>query len=60
VKKLFMNKNLWATIFLIFSILMAVWFSVIKESYLLSLLFCVCELNAVAFFFCSTSVITLG
>jgi hypothetical protein len=60
VKKLFIDRNLWATVFLLFSIVMAVWFSVIKESYLMSLLFCVCELNAVAFFFCNTSVITLG
>lgn len=60
VKKLFIAKNLWASVFLIFSIIMALWFSLIQESYLLSLLFCVFELNAVAFFFCKTSVISLN
>ncbi len=52
VKKLFLAKNLYASCFLILSIVLALWFSLIKQSYIWSLVFCVCELNAVAFYFC--------
>lgn len=59
VKKLFLAKNLYASLFLIISILCALWFSVIAQSYLLSLLFCVFELNSILYFFCNTSAVSL-
>lgn len=52
VKKLFLAKNLYASILMIFSVLMALWFSTIVKSYIWSLVFCALELNSVAFFFC--------
>ena len=54
IKKLFLAKNLYATILLIFSIVMALWFSTITKSYIWSLVFCACELNSVAFYFCQS------
>lgn len=59
VKKLFLQKNLYASIFLITSILCALWFSLIRESYILSLVFCIFELNSILFFFCNTSAVNL-
>ena len=59
VKKLFMQQNLYASIVLITSILGAIWFSMIQQSYLMSILMCVIELNAVMFYFCKTSAVSL-
>ena len=60
VKKLFLKENIYASLLLILSVTGAVWFSVIQKSYLMSLLFCILELNAVLFFFCKTSAISLS
>ena len=60
IKKLFVEKNLVASIVLIASILLSLWFSMIMGSYLLSLLFCVMQLNAILYFFCKTSAFNLG
>ena len=60
VKNLFLAQNLYASILLIFSICGSLWFSVIQEAWVMSLLFCILELNAVLFFFCKTSAISLS
>ena len=60
MKKLFIAKNLVASSLLIFSVLMALWFSLIVQSYVWSLVWCFCELNAIIFFFCNTSAISIG
>lgn len=56
VKNLFVDKNLYASIALFASILLALWFGLVERSYLWSLLFCLVELNAVLFFFCKTGI----
>ena len=56
VKNLFIDKNLYASIVLLSSIVLALYFSLIEKSYLWSLLFCVIELNSVMYFFCNAGV----
>ena len=56
VKNLFVDKNLYASITLIVSILLSLWFSLVEKSYIWSLLFCLVELNAVLYFFCKTGI----
>ena len=56
VKNLFVGKNLKASIVLISSILLSLWFSLVHQSYVWSLLFCVIELNAVLYFFCDSGI----
>jgi len=56
IKNLFVDKNLYASIALIVSIVLALWCGLIERSYLWSLLFCLVELNAVLFFFCKTGI----
>jgi len=56
VKKLFVDKNLIATIVLLSSIVLSLYFSLIEESYIWSLIFCIAELNAMLFFFCKTGI----
>lgn len=56
IKNLFVDRNLYASIALIASILLSLWFSLIERSYIWSLLFCLIELNAVLFFFCNTGI----
>ena len=58
-KKLFQSKNLIATSCLIVSIILSVYFSMISKSGLLSLIFCIVQLNAILYFFCRTSAINL-
>ena len=58
MKKLFIEKNLYASIFLILSIILALWFSLIMPSYILSIVFCICELNAILFYFCNTTAVS--
>lgn len=58
MKKLFIQKNLYASLFLIVSILCALYFSVINPKYLWSLIFCIFELNAVLFYFFNTTAIS--
>ena len=59
IKKLFEAKNLIASCVLFSSILLSLWFSMIMGSYLMSLLFCVMQLNAIMYFFCKTSAVNL-
>ena len=56
VKNLFVDRNLYASVALIASILLSLWFSLVERSYIWSLLFCLIELNAVLFFFCKTGI----
>mmetsp|Transcript_39458 Transcript_39458/g.51647 ORF Transcript_39458/g.51647 Transcript_39458/m.51647 type:complete len:194 (-) Transcript_39458:205-786(-) len=56
IKNLFVDKNLYASIALIASILLSLWFSLVERSYIWSLLFCLIELNAMLFFFCNTGI----
>ena len=56
IKNLFVDRNLYASVALIASILLSLYSSLIARSYLWSLLFCMVELNAVLFFFCNTGI----
>ena len=56
IKNLFVDRNLYASVALITSILLSLYFSLIERSYIWSLLFCLIELNAVLFFFCNTGI----
>lgn len=56
IKSLFVDRNLYASIALIASILLSLWFAMIEQSYIWSLLFCIVQLNAVLFFFCNTGI----
>jgi len=56
VKNLFVDKNMYASVTLIASIVLSLWFSLVERSYIWSLLFCLIELNAVLFFFCKTGI----
>ena len=59
VKKLFIATNRYASLLLISSMLLALYFSLINPKYVLSLLFCLLELNAVVFYFFNTTAISL-
>jgi len=54
LKKLTVKKSRIQTGVLLGSIILSLYFSVISESYLLSLLFCFIQLNSVVLFFCNT------
>ena len=56
IKNLFVDKNLYASIVLLTSVVLSLWFSLVERSYVWSLLFCLCELNAMLFFFCNTGI----
>ena len=56
VKNLFVDKNLYASIALLTSIVLSLYFSVIAGSYLWSLLFIVIELNCILYFFCKAGI----
>ena len=56
VKSLFVEKNLYASIALLSSIVLSLYFSIIAGSYLWSLLFTLIELNCVLFFFCKMGI----
>jgi hypothetical protein len=60
IKNLFLAKNLWASILLIASMCLAVWSSLIEESYIYSLLFCLLEMVAVIFYFFNTAVVSMA
>ena len=60
VKKLFISKNLIASSIFVSSIVLSLYFSIVSASYLLSLLFCIIQLNAMVYFFCSTSAVYLN
>ena len=53
-RKLFEKQNIIKTSILFGSMILALWFSLINESYLLSLIFTVLEFNALMLFFCNT------
>ena len=57
IKRLFVEENRIPSFVLIFSFLFGLYFSMIAGSYLLSLLFCILQLNALMYFFCKTSAI---
>ena len=57
VKKLFVEENRIPSFVLIFSFLFGLYFSMIAGSYILSLIFCILQLNALLYFFCKTSAI---
>ena len=57
MKKLFTDKNLYATIVLLVSLLLSLYFSLVVDSYVWSIIFCIAELNAVLYFFCRTSAV---
>lgn len=59
MKKLFIQKNLIASLVLLGSIAMSLYFSLIAPSYLMSLIFCCIQLNAILYFFCSTSAVNM-
>lgn len=54
VKKLSESKNIIASAVMIISTILSLYFSIIQGSYLLSILFCFIEFNAVMLFFCNT------
>ena len=56
VKKLFVDKNLYATIALLTSIVLSLYFSAVEQSYIWSIVFCIVELNAMLFFFFNTGI----
>ena len=57
IKKLFVAENRYASALLIASFIFGLYFSMIVESYLLSVLFCILQLNAIMYFFCKTSAV---
>ena len=56
IKNLFVDKNLYASIALITSIVLSLYFALIEKSYVWSLFFCLVELNAVLYFFCNSGI----
>ena len=60
VKNLFRDKNLIASIVLLTSLVLSLYFSMIAKSYLMSILMCLLELNAILYFFCNTTAISLS
>jgi len=60
MNKIFEKQNIIKTGVLFGSMFCALWFSLITPSYLLSLFFCVMELNAILLYFCNTFPIGKG
>ena len=56
VKNLFTDKNLYASITLLISMLLALYCSLIMHSYIWSLVFCLVEGNSLMYFFCNSGV----
>ena len=54
MNKMFEKVNLVKTVVLLGSMFLALWFSLVTSSYILSLLFCVIEFNAIMLYFCNT------
>jgi len=52
--KIFEKKNLIKTGVLFLSMILGLWFSLINSSYILSLVFCIVEFNALMLYFCNT------
>merc|ERR1712137_1165839 len=55
VKNLFIKENLAGTVVLLSSLLLSLYFSLIADSYIFSIVFCILQLNAIIFFFFKTS-----
>ena len=61
VKNLFRDKkSLIASIVLLTSLILSLYFSMIAKSYLMSILMCLLELNAILYFFCNTTAVSLS
>ena len=60
IKRMFLRKNLFATICLITSLVMSLNFSLFYPSYLWCLFWCLVQLNSIVFFFFNTSPIGLN
>ena len=58
VKKLFTDSRKYASFLMIFAILAAFYYSVINPKYLMSIICCILELNAVLYYFFNTSAVT--
>lgn len=56
IKNLFIDKNLYASIALFSSIILALYCSLIMKSYIWSLVFCIIEANSLMYFFCNAGV----
>ena len=56
LKSLLVDRNLYASIALLASVLLSLWAALIEQSYVWSILFCLVELNAVLYFFCKTGI----
>ena len=52
--KIFEKQNLVKTVTLFASMFLSLWFSLVNKSYILSLVFCVIEFNAIMLYFCNT------
>ena len=60
VKRLFQEKNLVASAILLISIVMSLWFSMIEQSYIMSVIFCLVQLNAILYYFCNMSATSMA
>jgi hypothetical protein len=58
IKKLFTDSRKYASFLMIFAIIAAFYFSVINPKYLMSIICCILEFNAVLYYFFNTSAIT--
>ena len=54
MNKIFEKQNLVKTVTLFASMFLALWFSLVQKSYILSLIFCVIEFNAIMLYFCNS------
>ena len=54
MNKIFEKVNLVKTVTLFTSMFLALWFSLIDPSYILSLFFCILEFNAIMLYFCNS------
>mmetsp|Transcript_4796 Transcript_4796/g.8225 ORF Transcript_4796/g.8225 Transcript_4796/m.8225 type:complete len:82 (-) Transcript_4796:81-326(-) len=54
MNKIFEKQNIVKTVVLFVSMFLALWFSLVNSSYILSLFFCVVEFNAIMLYFCNT------
>mmetsp|Transcript_3516 Transcript_3516/g.2317 ORF Transcript_3516/g.2317 Transcript_3516/m.2317 type:complete len:148 (-) Transcript_3516:61-504(-) len=60
LNSLFDRAQLPATVVLMSSIAMSLYFSLIASSYIGSVIFCICQFNAILYFTCKTSAVSLN
>ena len=60
MNKMFEKVNLVKTVVLLGSMILSLWFSLITQSYILSLIFTIIEFNAIMLYFCNTFPIANG